>query len=87
MIAVWVMQSRKKSTLTSHDGKKSKEIKNNEEIGDHIFEKTSKSVSSNDSEFEIELEKIDQKKNNLESKKPKSKITKPKTTKVKVDRG
>lgn len=84
---IWFFQFRKKSNLVSHDGKVSKKIKNNEEIGDHIFEKTPASQTSKDREFEIELEKTSEDQKVKKETEPKSKIVKPKTKKIKVTKG
>ncbi len=97
MILFWVLQNKKKPTLTTHDGKSSKELNNHNEIGEHIFKKGSNNKDYQDPEFEVELEnkskesiEIKDNRKNLPSftpEKPKSKIIKPKTQKIKVNKG
>ncbi|MFC1656681.1 DUF2330 domain-containing protein [Patescibacteria group bacterium] len=97
MIAIWSTQNKKKLKLISHDGKTTKEMDCHDEIGKHIFEKSMNSKNPEDPEFEVELEKKsnlskDQKSDaeelpSFEDTRPKSKIVKPKTKKIKVDKG
>lgn len=94
IVIMWLLQNKKKAKLVSHDGTTSKELNNHDEIGDHIFEKSINSKDYQDPEFEVELEKKSQTstQNNevlptFKEEKPKSKITKPKTKKIKVNKG
>ncbi|MFH1749321.1 MAG: DUF2330 domain-containing protein [bacterium] len=94
IIIIWVLQNKKKTKLVSHDGTTSKELNNHDEIGDHIFEKNINNKDYQDPEFEVELEKKSQtpKKSDedlptFKEEKAKSKIIKPKTKKIKVNKG